>query len=540
MLMTSYLTLFWILSGPPSSAGAESENLSSPAKPDLLVHDWSGDPLDLSANGGLILTDIDYNPVFHGVERLATGEYRLKPPPDGRFHLLAFLKVPGFGKVKIFADNGGDGYTQETLSRVPLELTRELALSRARNALQAAEGGASGTDPVEALSPPTRERLEKVKQLLAGFETDPSSSPEALLRESLWLGEEIVLGQARYRIAHSPKRESYLFGANCFAVSRNLPGYKEHFARLLNFGTCPFYLKSFEPEEGKVNSRQADACIEFLEEYGLTAKGHPLVWFFRGTTPEWLDGRTFEEMKEHVRRRVERDVAKYKGRIDIWDIINEAHDWANCYEYSHDQLVEITRVASEAAKAANPDCTRIVNCCFVFADYVAWGKGHQSKEARQLVTPYQYAERLIRDGVEFEVLGLQLYYTSFDLFEHQRLLDRFARLGKPIHITEVAVPSATAADPQSHNKAADAVERMGIWRRPWDDELQADWVEGFYTLCYAHPAVEAVTWWDFSEATWHFFPNGGLIGKDGEPKQAYHRLRKLFTDWGFRSGGEDQ
>jgi GH35 family endo-1,4-beta-xylanase len=238
-------------------------------------------------------------------------------------------------------------------------------------------------------------------------------------------------------------------------------------------------------------------------------------------------------MKAHVHDRVFREVSTYRDRIGTWDIINEAHDWANCYEYSHDQLVELTRTAADAAREADPGCTRIVNSCCVFGEYVASGRGHQSKDARQLVAPYQYVDRLLRDGVGFEVVGLQLYYTGFDLFEHKRLFDRFARFGKPIHITEVAVPSAMGPDEKSHFKDPNAVRNMGIWRRPWDETVQADWVEGFYTICSAHPAVEAVTWWDFSDQPNHFFPHGGLLRESGEPKEAYHRLRDLLIKWGF-------
>jgi len=502
----------------------------------VIARDRSGERLDLSPNGELILTDVDYNPVIGGVERAATGEYELRLAPGGRFHLLAFIEVPGFGKIKTYADNGGQGYALEGCTGHPLDLVRELARSRSRNVLREAtaidrERRRSNRD---ALTRSTRERLRKVEQMVREEAAEDAAGAYDLLRESMWLGEEVVIDLARERIARNPQRDGFLFGANCFAVRQDPPGYREHFAGLLNFGTVPFYLKGFEPEEGRVNSRGADTCLAFLEGNRIRAKGHPLVWFYRATTPEWLDGRTFEGMIEHVHDRVKREVIAYQDRIEVWDVINEAHDWANCYEYSHEQLLELTRAACDAAREADSDCVRIVNSCLVFGEYVAGGRAHQSKGARQLVTPYQYLQHLIRDGVDFEVVGLQLYYTGFDLFEHKRLFDRFARLGKPLHVTEVAVPSATGVDEGSHFKGPEAVPRMGVWHRPWDQELQAEWVEGFYTVCYGHPAVEAVTWWDFSDQPPHFFPHGGFLDKNGAPKASYRRLRSLLAGWGFR------
>jgi hypothetical protein len=46
-------------------------------------------------------------------------------------------------------------------------------------------------------------------------------------------------------------------------------------------------------------------------------------------------------------------------------------------------------------------------------------------------------------------------------------------------------------------------------------------------VLFSHPAVEAVTWWDFSDnRAWMGAP-AGLVRKDMSPKPAYERLMKL-------------
>jgi hypothetical protein len=70
-----------------------------------------------------------------------------------------------------------------------------------------------------------------------------------------------------------------------------------------------------------------------------------------------------------------------------------------------------------------------------------------------------------------------------------------------------------------------------VWHRPWDEELQADWLEGLYTLGYSKPWIEAVNWYDLDDDH-AFIDNGGLIkSPHGEPKAAFHRLKRLQEEW---------
>jgi hypothetical protein len=54
-----------------------------------------------------------------------------------------------------------------------------------------------------------------------------------------------------------------------------------------------------------------------------------------------------------------------------------------------------------------------------------------------------------------------------------------------------------------------------------------------WTLCYSKPAYQVVGWWDFVDVPNHFWPFGGLLQKDLQPKEAYHRLLKLKQSWGL-------
>jgi GH35 family endo-1,4-beta-xylanase len=146
------------------------------------------------------------------------------------------------------------------------------------------------------------------------------------------------------------------------------------------------------------------------------------------------------------------------------------------------------------------------------------GPGHRS--------PYRYLQSCLQAGIDFEVIGLQLYYPDHDLFEIDRCLDRFASLGKPIHITEMATSSQPTEGNSSMQIAA------GSWRGPWSEALQADWLEAIYTLAYSKPAVEAISWWDLCDRD-TFWPFGGLLDAHCQPKLAFQRLLSLQTAWGI-------
>ena len=210
----------------------------------------------------------------------------------------------------------------------------------------------------------------------------------------------------------------------------------------------------------------------------------------------------------------------YGSRIPYYDVINEAHGvpWANALDYDREQFLDLTRLACNAVREGNRNLQRVVNGCCLWARQVAlFGSQFQS--------PFQYVKACIQANIPFEVIGLQLYYSHQDMFEIDRMLDRFSSLGKPIHITEMSTSSETGVDENSQ-----LGESRGLWHAPWSETVQADWVEAIYTLAYSKPTVEAVTWWDLSDTN-TFWPFGGLLNEANQPKQAYYRLQRLQQAW---------
>ncbi len=472
-----------------------------------------GAPLATHPLNQLYFLDLTDEPLPNPKRRVEAGILWSQIPQTVPFAIALKLPVDGFGEVALYADNAGRGFTPADF---PLNLNLACAqtrLHRVKAALRQFQ--AQGF----AFSKEIEHRLSRAARALRDAERNPERRDRSRLCntslvESLWAGEELVLAKAQQIIQRQPPRQNFLFGCNAFGHPQGGEAYDRLFRQLFNFATVPFYWKGFEPTQGKPQFAQTDATVDWLQRNNITVKGHPLTWFHEASIPDWVRQKSYGEVKTLLHHRIVEITGHYRDRIGYFDVINEAHapPWANELHYSPEQFLELTRLSAEAARAGNPHLTRIINCCCLWAENVAYSPPPQR-------SAYRYLKNCLAAKIPFEVIGLQLYYPDQDLFEIDRLLERFGQLGKPIHITELGVSSATGIDQQSGLQDA-----RGLWHQPWSQKIQADWVEQFYTLCYSKSSIQAITWWDFSDREC-FWPFGGLLDRDMQPKESFLRLK---------------
>jgi len=492
-----------------------------------------GSPLPVSELADAMVVDLESMPAFEHKPEIAAGKATL-PAPDGPFAVCMPLPVAGFGHVVVCADNGGEGYKPAEVRGKTMNFCLEAASSRVA-AVTRAEAGfrESGTQ----FSTDYGARISEAQTFLEDAlkkrsdETACAKLAMSSLGESLHAGEMLVVEHAQSRIAASPARTGFRLGCNGFRYPELGEKYATLFGDLLNFATLPFYRARTEEREGERDFSRAEKILEGTTRDGIEPKGHPLVWFHEAGIPAWLKGRSYEQVQAAHRDYVLDAVGRFRDRIKMWDVINEAHDWANDFDYTPDQLVEMTRLAADATREADPNAFRIVNCCWTWSEYVAHGRNYSRTIGRPACSVLQYLRNLMDAGVDFEAIGLQMYYPQRDLFEIDRQLDRFCRFGKPVHMTELGVSSSTR--PVDHLEIA-RVHFVRQWHGPWSESEQADWLEAFSTLCYSKPSVEAMTWWDFCDPA--FIPHSGLVDEDLRRKEAYHRLHRLTRAW--RSHGQ--
>jgi GH35 family endo-1,4-beta-xylanase len=469
------------------------------------------------------------------------GEVAIRYPKTQPFEIAILWEVPGFGQVMVTADNEGKGYRlagcktidfrlEAARSKVRRVRERMVLLSRSGYAL------APALRRMERAEAALRLALDATQRTPCAYDRPQSETAawaDEALTEASWAGEEIELIKARQDIANMSKerRRSLLFGSTFFTGPSRADGselFIQHFVELFDFATMPFYRGRLEPVPGKVDWEPLDRTLDWLGSKGIQAKGHPLSWYIKPAgLPRWMQKLSYCSLKEVVYRQIYQTVSRYKDRIKTWDVINEAYDPvtldAGHLDLSRDQAIELTALACKATRDADPQAIRIVNCNKLEGYY------RGDVEGREPMHAIEYLERLQEHGVEYEVLGLQMYqgatdHPMGDMASQSALIDRYIALGKPIHITEVQVPSAVEG--KTSYIRLDPAEG-GWWHRPWDLETQADWVEQFYTIALSKPEVQAITWWSLSDRS-TFWPRGGLLDEGDQPKPSFHRLRDLI------------
>lgn len=457
-----------------------------------------------------------------------------------KFGIDVRWNIEGFGYIFLTADNEGEYYTLPRRGRArELNLNYELAKSRvARNRRRAARHQKDGWRP----SSETRMYLD----LSEGYLDDARKTerhPETCgrfsqlsLKYAMRASELLELEKARADILRNGYRPDFFIGCDARGFFQMSPDiFMERFVEVFNYATITHYLihgvyQDFEPVEGKKVFDLRTVLFNRLREHNIVVEGRPLVWLYRTTTPDWLRRKSYSELLKYVESHTKAVMGHYGDGMYAWEIVNEKHDWANELELTPEQIVEVTRLACDVAKAEHPKVHRLINNCCPFAEYVQLRKWGELDAKYPQRTPHQFMRDLASAGVDFTITGLQMYFPYRDLADTILLVDRYKEFGRPVQLTEVG----TTSGPTDESVKLDTVpipNEPYIWHRHWDENLQADWLEGLYTLAYSRQFIEAVNWYDFVDPhSW--IKNGGLLrSPKGEPKEAYRRLKILQEEW---------
>jgi hypothetical protein len=460
-----------------------------------------------------------------------------------KFSVEVRWNVEGFGYLFLTADNGGDLYELPPSGvQRRLNLNQELARSRVtRNRRRLTKHTATGWTPsreAHALVALSEEFLEDAERREGGEEQSGALAQRALLH-ALRASELMEIEKARDEIVRLGPRHGFLAGCDAramYEMDKDL--FLERFAPLFNYATVGTVwkgsqnLEDWEPEEGTLIFGQRDLMVQELSSRGITVEARPLFWFHTWVTPDWIRQKSYDRLLAYVERTTRAAVSHFGDRLYAWELVNELHDWANECGLNRDQTVELTRLACDVAKATAPRVHRLVNNCCPYAEYVQLGRWSGQEARYPQRTPWQFTKDLADAGVEFTLLGQQMYFPYRDLQDIVLLIERFEAFRKPLHLSEIGAPGGPTEYSIKLGKSQFPKEPYA-WRRPWDEELQADWLEAVYTLALSKPFIEGAHWFDFVDP-YAYIENGGLLrSPGGEPKSAYDRLLALRNRWGF-------
>jgi endo-1,4-beta-xylanase len=332
---------------------------------------------------------------------------------------------------------------------------------------------------------------------------------------------------AHQEIQVQQKNHKFLFGSNwgesTIALANNeLSGKEkeqaelrnERFLQLFNQVTLPFYWGRFEPQRGQPQTQRLLNVAQWYSDHNCIVKGHPLCW--HTLTADWLLTMSNREILQAQLGRIQRDVSDFAGVIDQWDVVNEAVIMPifDRYDNGITRLckelgrIELIRAMFDATRSSNPAATLLLNDFDVSPAYDILIEG------------------CLAAGIKIDVIGIQSHMHQGYWGPERTLgvLERFERFNLPIHFTENTIVSGHLMLPE----IVDLNDyQVSEWPSTTEGELrQAQEVVLHYKTLLAHPAVQAITWWDLSDGGWLNAP-AGLLRRDHSCKPAYDELLKL-------------
>jgi endo-1,4-beta-xylanase len=304
----------------------------------------------------------------------------------------------------------------------------------------------------------------------------------------------------------------------------------------------------------------ADAFVDFGLSNNMLLVGHTLVWHsqtpnwvFAGTNPPPVStspasdpnapasgqaGAGFtrgayngprasrEELLGRMRDHIHTVVGRYKGKVKIWDVVNEAiADGGGTNILRNTLWLEIIgpdyiAKAFQYAHEADPDAILRYN------DY---GLENPAKR-RKLIALIQ---SLQEQNVPVHAIGSQAHVNVSTTFEvMDQALAEMKTLGLPLHITELDVNTAVGGQRRTD---ADIAANASATQGGIIDEAgrrQADAYAGIFRAFLKHrDAVKLVTFWGVNDAvSWRRQGHPLLFDGENEPKPAFHAVIRVAAE----------
>lgn len=350
-----------------------------------------------------------------------------------------------------------------------------------------------------------------------------SNLADAALQKAAIYSEKLAVRQGKSLF--DKRRKSSGFGRGCLGcrVDPNLLTKPQYIERLLeSFAsvTLPINWANIESRQGHYDFSMIDSCMAILSRRKTVISAGPLLHFTADRLPDWLlrSGVGFEKMREMAYQFVSKVVARYAGVVHRWYVISGLNAF-NQFNFNFEQILEMTRAANMAVRAAGSRAVRIVEVSSPWGEYYA--------TTPNSIPPFVYMDMVVQSGTSFDAFAIQMRFGKDETGMHLRdmmqissLLDCFAPIAKPLYVTDVEIPS-------ENGKGKFDIDVAGVWHRRWDRTRQSQWLERFYKIVLSKPFVEAVNYGSLADGNGGAIAHSGLLTKDLEPKESLETLKRL-------------
>jgi endo-1,4-beta-xylanase len=261
--------------------------------------------------------------------------------------------------------------------------------------------------------------------------------------------------------------------------------------------------------------------------------GHTLVW--HSQTPRWVfqdaDGKPLDRdaLLKRMHDHIATVMGRYKGRIKIWDVVNEAvNDDGSLRQSQWRKIIgeDYIEKAFQYAHGADPDAILRYN------DY-------STENLPKRKGAIALLKKLQADHIPVGAIGMQdhanLVWPTAEL-EDATITD-FAQFGLPINITELDIDASRAGQ---RTQSADVSQNnipTNIGTQPGNglsdagqQQLAQRYGELFKVFLKHKSEVKLVTFWGVTDAdSWRRRGNPLLFDGDWKPKPAFDAVIKTAS-----------
>nr|GMC50744.1 endo-1,4-beta-xylanase A-like [Ipomoea batatas] len=326
-------------------------------------------------------------------------------------------------------------------------------------------------------------------------ETDKIRKRDVILKFS---GSDSLHG-ADVRVRQT--QNSFPFGACISRGNIDNEDFTEFFVKNFNWAVFGNELKwySTEPEQGKLNYKDADELLDFCTRNNIQVRGHCIFWEVEDVVQSWVRGLSKSDLSKAVQNRITGLLTRYKGKIRHYDVNNEMMHGS----FYQERLGEEIRANMfKTANQLDPSAVLFVN------DYhIEDGGDSQSCPDRYLGHILDLQEQ----GAPIGGIGIQGHIDCPVGPIIHSALNKLGILGLPVWFTEIDFSST-------------------------NEYVRADDLEVMLRECFAHPAVEGIMLWGF----WELFmsrENSHLVNAEGDLNEAGRRYLALKEEWLSHSHG---
>ena len=184
------------------------------------------------------------------------------------------------------------------------------------------------------------------------------------------------------------------------------------------------------PEPDSFYFEMADKYVALGQKNNMHIVGHALLWHSQ-IANYMNEVKDSLEMAQYIENHINTIAGRYKGKIDTWDVLNEAlnedgsYRTSNFYNVMGESYIEL---AFKLAAAADPKADLIYN------DYNLW-KPEKRKGVIRLI------KNLQAKGIKIDGVGMQAHYSLVgpEIEDIENSIIAYAELGMKVMMTELDV-----------------------------------------------------------------------------------------------------